>query len=451
MLVVVASASHQPLEGTVRTGNARRIVVGSLLTGLAVAGLLTLVVFAGADEPVITGSALLGFGLGWAMLAVLSSRMTDRPQRWAVVPAAVMGVTGLALLVLTPGDAGLTAAGWVWPPVLLALAVWIGVHAHRSRQPRSGRWALYPVVVLMAAAAVGGMVETVALASDERLDDVPGQLYDVGGRRLHLDCTGSGSPTVVLQSGQGTISAHWSLIAPAVSRTTRVCAYDRAGQAWSHDVPRAQDAHEAIADLETLLHVAGESEPYVLVGHSIGVAHAMTYAARYGEQVAGMVLLDGSDLYKTPADTPVDAGSPGLAALLPSFARMGVGQLLPASDTDLPEAAAAQAEAFGESPRGWRSFRDDFATMPGLFAEAQKLTTLGDKPLVVLTATGEVQADGFTEAHDRMAALSTNSSHRFTDTTHAGVLDDERGADAATRAIADVVRSIRTGSDLPPD
>ncbi len=256
----------------------------------------------------------------------------------------------------------------------------------------------------------------------------------------------------MLQSGQGEFSPHWSLVAPAVSRTTRVCAYDRAGQGWSDDVPRAQDGFQAAADLDTLLDAAGEAGPYVLAGHSIGGAHSMAFAARYPEQVAGVVLLDASNLYATPAG----GVSPGLdtlgpIALLPSAARLGLGYLLPGSETDLPEGAARQAEAFAASPRGWRNYRDDFATMPALFSQAQQLTTLGSMPLVVLTSTGEQHAEGFTDAHDRMMSLSTASSHRFTEATHAGVLDDRRGAGASARAITDVVTAVRTGEHLPPD
>ena len=435
-----------------RTGRVRRVVIGSLLAGLVLAGVLTMVAFGGAEEPVITGAALLGFGLGWALLAVLSIRMTDHPQRWALVPATAMALTGLGLVVLAPDNRGLTAAGWVWPPFMLALAVWIGLRVRRSLPARGGRWALYPVAVLTAAAAVGGMVTTVALASDDRFDHVPGQTFDVDGHRLHLHCTGSGSPTVVLQSGQGEFSPHWSLIAPAVSRTTRVCAYDRAGQGWSDDAPRAQDGYEAAADLDTLLQAAGEDGQYVVVGHSIGGAHTMAFAARYPEQVAGAVLLDASNLYETPADgVSSGADTLGPVALLPTFGRLGLGYLLPASGAGLPEQAAGDAEAFAASPRGWRNYRDDFATMPALFRQAQQLTTLGSRPLVVLTATGEQQAEGFTDAHDRMASLSTSSSHRFTDATHAGLLDDPRGASVSARAINDVVHAVRTGAPLPPD
>jgi hypothetical protein len=185
------------------TGPIRRIIAASLASGLVGALAMTVVVFGGEREPAITGSALLAFAFGWALLAVLSIRMTSQPQRWALVPAAGMAVTGLGLLILAPGAGALTAAGWVWPPVLLALAVWTGFRVRRSLAAGSGRWALYPIVAVMATAAVGGAVETVALAADARSYAMPGRSYDVGGYDLHLHCTGAGGPTVVLQSGLG--------------------------------------------------------------------------------------------------------------------------------------------------------------------------------------------------------------------------------------------------------
>ena len=339
----------------------------------------------------------------------------------------------------------------MWPPLLLALAVWMGVRVRRSLAAGSGRWLLYPVVAVMAAAAVGGAVETVGLASDQRSYAMPGRLYDVGGHRLHLDCTGSGGPTVVLMSGLGGFSAGWARIAPAVAGTTRVCAYDRAGQGWSEDASDPQDGVAAAADLHTLLDRAGEDGPYVLVGHSIGGDYAMTYAARYPEQVAGMVLLDATSPYRTAAGT-MHAGPPGPVALLPSLARLGVGRLLPTSTwSALPEPAASRYEAFASSPRGWSNTVDESATMPALLSQAQALSTLGSTPLVVLTAAGHEADAVWIAAQDRMAALSTNSSHRHADATHAGLLDEERGAQQSAHAIDDVVRAARTGTPLPPN
>jgi len=453
MTTVTHPTQRPPLPARPRrndhTGPIRRIIVASLAAGLVAAAVLTFAVFGGADEYAITGTALLGFALGWAMLAVLSMRLTDQPQRWAFVPAAGMAATGLGLLVLAPGDAGLTSAGWVWPAALLMLAVWMGSRVRRCVAARSGRWLLYPVVAVMAAAAVGGASETVALASDERRYPMPGQLYDVGGYRLHLDCTGSGGPTVVLLSGLGEFSPSWAHIAPAVAETSRVCAYDRAGQGWSDDAPRIQDGLQAASDLNTLLDRAGEDGPYVLVGHSIGGSYAMTYAARYPEQVAGMVLLDASDPYQaTPADGAAELNAPALLAVTPSLARLGIGQLVPLS-SDLPEPAAGQFQAFASSPRSWRNAAEESAAMPALFSQAQALTTLSSTPLVVLTASESVQIiNGWTAAQDRMAALSTNSSHLAADTTHVGLLADEQGAGISADAIYDVVEAVLTGSPL---
>ena len=106
---------------------------------------LTVGVFGGAAEHVISGSALLAFAGGWAMLALLSARFTSQPQRWARVPAVSMAAAALTLLFAQPDDQTLNAAGWVWPPIAFALAVWMVVQVRRSLRGRV-RWLLYPVV-----------------------------------------------------------------------------------------------------------------------------------------------------------------------------------------------------------------------------------------------------------------------------------------------------------------
>ena len=443
-----SSTAAAPPDGREpRRGSIRLVIAGSLLIGLVLAAVLPLVVFGSGTEGVITGAALLGFAAGWAVLALLSTR-TTQPQRWAWVPAAALGATGAGLLVTAPDDAALTTAGWVWPPLLLALAGWTGVRVRRSLAAGSGRWLLYPVVAVTALAAVGGAVETVGLAADQRSSAMPGELHDVGGHRLHLACTGSGGPTVVLMSGLGAFSAGWARVAPAVADTSRVCTYDRAGQGWSEDASEPQDGVAAATDLHTLLDRAGEDGPYVLVGHSIGGDHAMVYAARYPEQVAGMVLLDATSPYRSAADT-THAGPPGPVALLPSVARLGVGRLLPASFwSGLPEPAASQHEAFAASPRGWRNTVDESGTLPALLTQAQALSTLGSTPLVVLTAAEHVTDPDWAAGHDRMTGLSTNSSHRAAGVSHAGLLDEEEGAADSVRAVDDVVEAARTGGTL---
>ena len=170
--------------------------------------------------------------------------------------------------------------GWVWPPALFGLVVWMFLRARRQLRSRSARWLLYPVLAVLVVASVGGGYETVRESLDARAYPMPGQLVDVGGHRLHLHCTGSGSPTVVLEPGQGGVSSDLGWIAPAVARDTRVCVYDRAGRGWSDAADGPQDGAQIAADLHTLLDRAHVPGPYVLAGHSFGGLYVQTFAAQ---------------------------------------------------------------------------------------------------------------------------------------------------------------------------
>ena len=115
---------------------------------------------------------------------------------------------------------------------------------------------------------------------------------DVAGHALAIDCRGSGSPTIVLESGMGDGIAGWAPIHDELARTTRTCAYDRSGRGGSD----ARDRHtvvDATDDLRTLLTNAGEPPPLIIVGHSLGEVHARVFADRFRDDVAGLVLLDG--------------------------------------------------------------------------------------------------------------------------------------------------------------
>jgi hypothetical protein len=213
-----------------------RVIAVSLAAGILAALVLTLAVFPGATESVITGSILVAFGAGWGMMAALSQRMTNQPQRWTRVPAAAMTATGFGLLIGAPQNATLTALNWAWPPVTLTLVVWMFVQMRRSLTGR-GRWLLTPVLVVLAATTVGATFENVTELRTQHSYPAPGKTYDVGGHRLHLYCQGEGSPTVVLFNGLGEISASWAWITDQISPATRVCAYDRAGQATPSAVP----------------------------------------------------------------------------------------------------------------------------------------------------------------------------------------------------------------------
>ena len=283
----------EPTRHATKSRPAGRAIVASVVAGAVAALVLALVVFAGGTEATITGALLLGFGFGWALMATVTVRRTRQPQRWAFVPAVAMGATGAALVVLNPGNQTMTALNWVWPPLMVALTAWMFVQMRRSVTGKA-RWVLTPVLAVLALASIGATYANIAGTRDQAAFAAPGKLYDVGGHRLHLDCHGHGSPTVVLSNGLGGVSAGWARITGPVAATTRVCAYDRAGQGWSDDAASPRDGVQSAEDLHTLLAEAGEHGPYVLVGHSTGGTYAMTYAARYPEQVAGLVLLDSS-------------------------------------------------------------------------------------------------------------------------------------------------------------
>lgn len=443
---------HPDTPGKTWTVGVTRVVFGSLVTGAVTALVLVLAVFPGATESVITGSLLLGFGIGWAMIAVLSTRHTTQPQRWAAVPAAAMTTTGLGLMVFSPDDATLNGLSWVWPPALFALVVWMFVQMRRDL-PRRSRWLLTPVLVVLTTTTVGAVAQNLSVHGIK--DDVPapGRTYTVGDHRLHLDCGGEGSPTVVLFSGLGEISASWAWITEATSPTTRVCAYDRAGQAWSDDVAEPQDGVTAAQDLHALLAEAGEQGPYVLVGHSIGGPYAMTYAAEYPDQVAGMVLLDSSSprqLTDIPAYPMQYAVMRRGLALLPTLARVGVSRVVPTS-SELPGSAAGLVESMTSTTRAFRNGRDELAVIPIVLEQAQALTTLHDLPLAVLTASEKLDDEGWPAAQDRMAALSSNSLHRVIEGSHAGLVADKEPAAESTQAIAAVIAAVRTGSPVQID
>lgn len=424
------------------------VVAGSLLSGVLVAALLCLVVFPGASEPTITGSALLGFGAGWALLASWSRR-TGRSQPWAWFPALTMTVSGALMVAIAPGPELLSALGWVWPPVMGAVAVYCTIRVRRDLTGL-GRWLLYPVLVAIVLSSVGALHSKLSDLGDSL--PAPGQLYEVDGRTMHLDCHGEGSPTVVVQAGLGEMSASWARVTPGVERTTRICAFDRAGQGWSEESSQPSDGLHAAGDLHAVLAAAGESGPYVMVGHSTGGTYALNYAAAYPEEVAGMVLVDSSspDQFTVlPNFASQFEFTRRVVALLPSLSRLGVGELLPASFfPDLPQPAADQVRAIASSPQGLRNQRDEQAAIADLFRQAQALTSFGDKPLVVLTATVGA-AKGWETAQERLAALSTDSSHRFVNTDHGGMLTDVHAADASVSAIADVVLAVRGSTSLP--
>jgi pimeloyl-ACP methyl ester carboxylesterase len=430
------------------------IVAGSLATGLVAALLLVAAPFIPAKESTLTGAVLCGFALGWAMLAVLSVRLTDQPQRWAAAPTLLMGLGGLLLIAF--GSSVREVLTWVWPPAMLALAIWMIVRAHRQLRSRSRRGLLYPVIAMLALASIGAGYETLREATDATAYPMPGQLIDVGGHRLHLHCTGSGTPTVVLEPGGGEMSSNLGWIAPAVARDTRVCVYDRAGRGWSEPADTAQDGAQIATELHTLLQRGRVPGPYVLAGHSFGGLYVLTFAARYPDEVAGMVLVDSTapaSAAKPGATSPGDGGSYDImgrvSALVSASARLGLGRLYGQfAFGSLPPRSRDEVRASIATASNLRSTIDEFVQANASMEQAAALGDFADKPLVVLTAGSGSDAT-HSAAQNHLAALSTNSVHRVIDgATHEALIADEQGATATTQAILDVVSSVRSPGPL---
>jgi pimeloyl-ACP methyl ester carboxylesterase len=448
---VVMTASRAPTESTGAAPRKRSrialVVFGSIAFGFVLGLLLTLVVFAGGEESQITGSALLALGAGFMLLALASSRFTDQPQRWALAPGVAAAVVGLAILLFAPGNRVLGLAGWVWPVLLLVLVGWSFWSARRSLHNWSRRALLYPALFILLLVAIGGAYETVAEATSSNPAPA-GRTYLVNGHRLYLNCVGTGAPTVVLFNGLGERTPSWAWVQRELSSTTRVCAFDRAGQGWSGAAPGRQDGHELASDLHGLLNAADISGPYVLAGHSTGGTYALVYAARYPQQVAGVALIDSATPYQF--DLPDYPGFYSLwrraSALLPSLSRAGFGRLvLDTGYATLPPDARDALRAFAAEPRELRANHAEFAELRTVFDQAKALTSLGGKPLGVVSADVGQQA-GWSEAQAKLAQLSSNSVHRTAHgATHEALLEDERFAAITSRTIIHVVRATREG------
>lgn len=162
-------------ETSITTPNAGRapsrrlflLVLASLIVGFVLPVVLAFGPAAGGGESRMTGSALLGWGIGLGLIAALSIRFTNQPQPWAFVPAAILGATGVALIAFAPGTQAMGLLAWVWPVLVFVLAVWLFGRVRRDVPGRS-RWLIHPVVATLALLAVGGAVETVIEATGLR-------------------------------------------------------------------------------------------------------------------------------------------------------------------------------------------------------------------------------------------------------------------------------------------
>jgi pimeloyl-ACP methyl ester carboxylesterase len=144
----------------------------------------------------------------------------------------------------------------------------------------------------MALIAAGVLYQQTAARRHRRRFTPPGLLVDVGGHRLHVLCQGQGSPVVLLESGIAASSLSWAVVQPGIAKFTRVCAYDRAGLAWSDRASCPRRFEQIVDELSRVLAHVGPAERYILVGHSFGSFVIRAYAARHPGSIAGLVLVD---------------------------------------------------------------------------------------------------------------------------------------------------------------
>lgn len=310
---------------------------------------------------------------------------------------------------------------------------------------------------LLAAAPLSGQIIDIGAP--------PGKLVDIGGRRLHLHCTGSGSPTVVLEAGASAFAIDWALVQHEIAKTNRVCSYDRAGSGWSDPVTEGSRGDVAL-DLHAALQAGGEKPPYVMVGASMGGLYVRLYQDRYPDEVVGMVLLDPS--HEDRLFTMFEGKGVTIASLTAEQYR----SVFRPGPVRVPRRSPQTGAPFDRLPRELYERRIVLdrrliesvpevvpfdAVISSAERERARLARLreiglknahpfGDRPLVVLSR-GVDSSQEMRDVHASAARLSTNSRH--TVVAGAGHEIHLFEPPAVIQAIMDVVVAGRDKSRLP--
>ncbi len=295
----------------------------------------------------------------------------------------------------------------------------IAKSAPRTRGSRAVRTLLGAVgstaALIAGVAVIGASYEAIAGSADHSTYPAPGRLVDLGGYRLHLDCRGEGSPTVVMDAGLGGSSLDWSLVQAAIASTTRVCTYDRAGMGWSDASPLPRTPRYIADELHVLLTKADVPGPYILVGHSLAGKNVRLFASAHPDEVAGMVLVDARSEHVdalTPK-TEVDAFHAALrmqGTIYSLARRFGVARAFGASLASAPLLSPAIAAEMVLQQT--QDAAIDETTKEGLARSADDAaladTTLGSMPLVVISAAASMaEIPNWPMAQRELAALST--------------------------------------------
>jgi pimeloyl-ACP methyl ester carboxylesterase len=293
----------------------------------------------------------------------------------------------------------------------------------------------------------------------------PGQLIDIGGRRLHANVAGCGERVVILESGIAASSLSWALVAPKVAAFARVITYDRAGLGWSDPAAHKCTAIDAADDLARLLDVMGVAEPVIIAGHSFGGLIARIFQQRFPDRVAGLVLADPVVRAEWHAMTPTLRRGVALSRRGAMLARLGVVsvalKLLMSGSRSIPKMLARVSAGKGASvterltgevrkmpPELWpaiaahwsqaRSFRamaDTLENLPVSVGQLDAEKLLGDLPVTVLSAAGATELALAEHRHD--ARLSTRGEHEVVPASgHWMQLDAPDAVVAAIRSLS---------------
>lgn len=301
-------------------------------------------------------------------------------------------------------------------------------------------------------AVAGAVYQTVATGNDAEAFPAPGWMVAVPGGELHILCSGTGAPTVVLDHASASNSAEWALVQPRIAEVTRVCAYDRAGFGWSRMAEGARDAGQSAADLAALLAAAGETGPFVMVGHGYGAFVSRLHAAAHRDEVAGLVLLDPARPFDHPL-VPVEMNArwkqeDGAVAFAPIASRIGLMRLVAAEETDLQEAVAVARRAMNGTTMAWETTAAVAAAMPLTSRLVLDLAPVA-MPLLVLSA-GLPEDDEdrriWTMINAALAGDAAMGETRVVPgVSSSGLTLHRTGADATVEAIVEMVGRIRAG------
>jgi len=330
------------------------------------------------------------------------------------------------------------------------------------------KWIRRIVLALMGfivlAIIFGGIYEAVGRRNAAREFPPPGKMVDIGGRRIQLDCRGSGSPVVVFESGLGIDGAlSWSAVQDSVAQTTRACTYSRAGIMWSDPSDGPQNGKAIAEDLHAVLKQAGEQPPFVLVGHSLGGPYIMTYTTYFGMDVAGLVFVDAShpdQVQRFKTVTAEVSSSNMLYKLGAVLARIGaVRAAIPFFCKGVPHQPVRSVQAMSAyASTSLDAMLKEMDACNQTLAEAGTFRRLGNRPLFVLTAMAPMSTEALAamkwtpeqdrqrkeiwkKLHDDEASWSSVSRHQVVpDSGHFIQFDRP---DLVTAAVLSVVDSVR--------